>query len=163
MNPIDATIPVVYPQRSVYLAGPIKGQSYAQATSWRKDFTDSVHRGYGLLLHVYDPMRGKEALSFETKLDSQEYAGHILANDKAVTRRDRWCVQRADLMIAYLGDSQQVSIGTCIEFGWADAFGTPIIAVLDERHNHGMLKEIATYIVPSLAHVIEFLPDILML
>ena len=146
-----------YPFKSIYLAGPITGLSYEDATNgWRKQFTKMMPN------HIicFSPMRGKKYLKKETELDGRpdSYRTHAMATAKGITTRDRNDVKNTDLMVVNFQNTERVSIGTCVEFGWADAFRKPLIMITDENdqiHNHIMLHEIAGYIVYSLEEAAE--------
>lgn len=138
----------------VYLAGPITGLSFAGCTSWR-DYARSqlhAHRIEGV-----SPMRHKEYLQDEAKVGDC-YPEHVLSTQKAIVTRDRNDVLNCNAMIANFQDATKVSIGTCIEFGWADSFRKPIIMILpkyDESvHNHAMLRELAGAVVNTVDEAI---------
>ena len=142
----------------IYLAGPITGLNFDGATSWRDHVTEQLHP-YGI--ECLSPLRSKVYLSEEENIgDSYE---HIpLSSQKGITTRDRWDVERCDIMLANLaGAHDRVSIGTMIEFGWADAYRKPVIFVLDQMgqgvnpHDHSMAREIAGFIVPTMEKGVE--------
>lgn len=147
----------------VYLAGPIKeAGSYAGATEWRVYAAEALaNEGVRCL----SPMRCKEYLQDQTlwlkSMRDHEGAvrGRTLSTPKGIVTRDRFDVSRCDVMIANFLGFTHVSIGTCIEFGWAHSFNTPVIMVVDaggqNPHHHAMLKEIAGYVVPSLDEAIN--------
>lgn len=126
-------------KQSIYLAGPITGQSYNGATDWREEF-EVYFKPLGI--HCYSPMRGKAYLNQEA-LIKDHYEGTLLSNLKAITTRDRDDVANAGVMICNFIGAEIVSIGTCIEIGWADGYRVPTIVILDEGnlHHHGMIKE----------------------
>lgn len=142
-----------HPIKQVYLGGPITGLSYGEARhGWREEFaellSDAPH------IKMFSPMRGKDTLAKETKLDGTPnmYLDNPMATKKGIVARDRYDVQSCDLMVACFLGVTKVSIGTCIEFGWADGSQKPIIMVLEEDnvHQHAMLDEIAGFIVSTL-------------
>jgi len=72
------------------------------------------------------------------------------------------------MVACFLGAKQRASIGTAVEFGWADIYRKPIIMVIEEAngagqdniHLHAMLTELAGYRVPTLeeaAHLVTHL------
>ena len=138
----------------VYLAGPISGTSYDECTGWRERVASEL----GPIADCVSPMRGKHYLRNERILDGVTfYPERVLSTVQAVTYRDRWDLSCCDIMLANFTDASHVSIGTCIEFGWADAARKPIIVVLPDGnpHDHGMLRFMATAVVKSLDEAIE--------
>lgn len=149
VQPLPYTYPTYYPpsvnaptnrEFSVYLAGPISGLTYGGATDWRAYVASQLPPW----IKALSPMRGKKYLdNGETIGDS--YEDILLSSQSAITARDRFDVQNADLVLFNFLDADRVSIGSCIEVGWADAFRTPAIAVMEEGnlHDHAMIREIA--------------------
>jgi len=125
---------------SVYLSGPIRGQSYAGATGWRETLT-------GLLVPhgfiIYDPMRGKEYLARKKKITGS-YEEHPLSSQRAIWMRDMWDVRRCDIMAVYLLEAGDVvSIGTMLEIGGAAIINKPMVGCWEDNtpHDHPMLRE----------------------
>jgi nucleoside 2-deoxyribosyltransferase len=148
-------------QHYVYLAGPIKGLSYAGATDWREHVANRLFNNPRI--QTLSPMRYKAILETTKVLpDSSENEAPLLS-DKGVTTRDRWDVMRSDLVLMNLAGAKAVSIGTMIEVGWADAFRKPIVAVMtpDDIHWHGMVRQCAGFIVPTLNEAIDIVNALL--
>jgi nucleoside 2-deoxyribosyltransferase len=145
----------------VYMTGPIGGCSYEGATSWREQFTEMLADWNTKCL---SPMRGKEYLSEETSIDSVEY-NTALSSPKGVYTRDRWDSFRCDLMVANLLGTTKVSIGTMMEWAWADSKGTPIIMVMEEDniHNHILVRGGPGFRVNTLEEAVELTKAILAL
>lgn len=129
---------------TVYLAGPITGETYGTAIGWR-EFAAEFFRRLGW--RVLSPMRGTEDLG--KALDG----GTITATHGQaswITARDRGDVWRADLMFVNLGGVFP-SIGTMIELGWASARGIPIVAVdiaagmQSVAPNHPMVRTLTSF------------------
>jgi nucleoside 2-deoxyribosyltransferase len=142
-----------HPTQKVYLAGPITGLSYGDARhGWRKEFADLISDQPHIKL--YSPMRGKDFLSKETELDGTPnmYMDNPMATKKGIVARDRYDVKTCDVMVANFLGSDRVSIGTCMEFGWADAYQRIIVTIIDDDnlHQHAMLNEVSGYIVTTL-------------
>ena len=148
--------------KTVYLAGPITGLSYDDARNgWRHKLS--------LLLpsHIkpVSPMRGKDFLRGEVDLDGspEMYTQHVMATKKGIVCRDRNDVMTCDAMVANFVGYDRVSIGTCIEFGWADAFRKPIVMIIEEGnlHNHAMLDHLAGYVCQELEQAAHLLGHLL--
>lgn len=151
-----------------YLAGPITGKTFGDATEWR-EYVAMRLAGYGI--EALSPMRGKDfilkRIGTEKVLD-QTYDAPM-SKQKAILNRDRWDVMNADVVLFNLlpyavteNGCTKASIGTCVEFGWADAFRKLCVVVLDETdaqnpHNHAFLKEIAAFVVPTVDDAIEII------
>jgi hypothetical protein len=141
---------------NVYAAGHITGLDYEGATDWRSYLQGLFDRMSGNIT-VLDPMRGKAFLEGKGKIGSGGHDNQI-ASEKGITNRDRRDVMNSDALIVNLEEIGRVSIGTMIELGWADAARVPVIIVMepkDNLHDHAMVREIATYIVPSLERAAE--------
>lgn len=143
----------------VYLAGPISGQSYMAATDWRDTALAVL---YQMGITGVSPMRDKEYLSVENAV-RDHYPERALCTPKAITTRDRHDVTTCDVVLANLDDAEKVSIGTMIELGWADMLRKPIVVVMSpgNPHWHGMVREIAGWVVPSMADAYEVVRSIL--
>ena len=159
---------MIYPDKTVYLAGPITGLSYhAARNTWREEFSTLLPEH----IHPVSPMRAKEFLSNEQVLagDPDMYPEHALATPSGIVTRDRNDISNCDAMVAcFLGAKQRVSIGTCLEFGWADAYRKPIVMVVeaangegqDNVHLHAFLTEVSGYRVTTIeeaAHIVTHL------
>lgn len=136
----------------IYLAGPITGLTYDGADDWRQHVTKQLEGA-----HVLSPLRGKDYLREAGTLEDQYFDLHPLSTSKGITNRDRNDVRSADLVFAYLLGAERVSIGTMIEFGWADAFRVPVVAVMESNnvHHHAMATEIAGWITDDLEEAIR--------
>jgi nucleoside 2-deoxyribosyltransferase len=142
----------------IYLAGPITGLSYEGATSWRQYAIEKLKPIFGL-----SPMRGKDYLLDKQCLAAEGYSDTVLSTPKAITARDRFDCQRADLLIINLAGAQRISIGTMIEIGWADSKRIPIILVMERGnvHEHAMVSETCNFIVNTLDEAIDLAKTIL--
>lgn len=150
-------------QRSVYLAGPIKGLTYEVARlGWRLDFVNKLDQVSGGSIVCRSPMRAKQFLKDQGAISGRPdaYASEPLATQKGITTRDRNDVLSCDAMVANFLGAERLSGGTAIEFGWADLARKPIVMVIEKNgimesglpnpHWHPMFNEIAGYIVQDL-------------
>jgi hypothetical protein len=138
----------------VYLAGPISGETYAEATDWRIEFTQRFQRHIGDTDGVVclDPMRGKAYLDVPDTI-KDEYASTQMSSARGITVRDRFDTMRSDIVVMNLLGAKKVSIGSMIEAGWLDSKRIPLILVMEHEgniHHHSMLREIASWVVPNL-------------
>lgn len=144
------------PEKVVYLSGPIAGLSYEDARNgWRKEFDIIVGPGISSL----SPMRGKDALKEIPVLgapsEGYEYGKlDVLTSNKGILARDFNDVRTCDAMVVNVLGVERVSIGTCVEVGWANAMQKPIVIVIEKEgnvHDHIFLTQTAGYRVESVA------------
>lgn len=127
---------------TVYLAGPmLNGHDWRQYAAIRL-------RGAGLV--VLSPTR------FETeawKLSPRSY-----------TTRDLLDVVRSDVVLVNVLEAIEVTAGTCIEIGWATALHKPVVLVMGSvsPFQHGMVRELASYLVPTLDEGLSTVRQILL-
>lgn len=129
----------------IYLAGPISGCSFKEASVWREWFANRlafVAEEEGTNYKCYSPLRFKSYLNEETAIED-EYVNTTLSNQKAIFGRDRNDVFTCDLMVVNLLGTDKVSIGTMMEIAWADAKNIPILLIMEDGniHDHCMVRE----------------------
>ena len=146
----------------VYLAGPIGGLSYKEAKhGWRQVAHGKLHFGYG---HTsLSPMRDKSYLADYTSLPCSGIDGVPQYSNKALVTRDRNDVRRCDAVLMCLVGAKTVSRGTMVELGWADAFGKPVVVVMEDGnvHDHGFVRELAGWVVPTVEEAVMIIGGIL--
>lgn len=122
-----------------YLAGPITGASYDEATEWR---TDAIARLAKHGIVGLSPMRGKAYLSGLDEIG--DHYDEILSTAKGIVARDRWDCQRSDVVIVNFVGAGRVSIGSVMEIAWADAARVPIVLAMEKGniHEHAMINEV---------------------
>ena len=106
----------------IYLAGPICGLTYEGAQNWRDYFSGKIDPR----IDCFSPLRGKEYLTIRGPLEGS-YDEFPLSTDRGITVRDRNDCMGSDLVLFNMLGAQRVSIGTMVEFGWADAARVPSI------------------------------------
>ena len=131
----------------VYLAGPMTGHSYQEVNDWREE-SRSILADHGI--KGYSPMRGKNYLSKEEKLQDS-YSDHTMSSITGINVRDFNDCRTADAVLVNFLGAKRVSIGTCMEIAWARAFQIPCVIVMekDNLHEHGMLT-FGNIVVPTL-------------
>jgi len=135
----------------IYLAGPIAGCTYDKCTDWRKHVASQLPPN----IQVLSPMRGKEFLASLPVIQG-EHQENPLCRQAGITCRDRSDIMRADAVLFNLLGAEKVSIGTCIEFGWADAFRKPIILAMEKGnvHDHMIVRGVSGFVVDDLDEAI---------
>jgi nucleoside 2-deoxyribosyltransferase len=119
-------------RRHVYLAGPIYGCSYDEATDWRYYVRAHLHpRIIGI-----SPMRMKEFLEKEDQIGASYDQEPIVGAPMGIAARDFFDVRRTDVLLAYVpqwSTDRRPACGTLLEIGAAIAWGKPIILVSDDE------------------------------
>lgn len=151
---------------SVYLAGPITGLTYDDGQDWRSYAQEKLAE-HGI--DGFSPLRAKAHLRALGVLDSagtpdSAYLGlNALSEPSGITTRDRFdCMGRDLVLVNFLG-AERVSIGTCIELGWADAARRPLVVAMEEDnvHRHAMVNTVSGFIVPTLDEALHICQAIL--
>ena len=112
----------------------------------------------------YSPLRGHEHLDGEGELRGS-YPQHPLTTAAALTARDRHDCLSCDLLLVDLTGASEVSIGTCIELGWADAFRKPIVLVMEPKgnvHDHPLVRSLCAFRVPNIEEGLQVVRAILL-
>jgi nucleoside 2-deoxyribosyltransferase len=123
-----------FPDKSIYLAGPITGQSYNNARhGWRKTFADILAARELNHIHCFSPMREKEFLEKDQCIGGEaDYQSlHGFGTPQGILTRDHNDVRNCDVMIGCFLGAEKVSIGTCVEFGFAHSYRKPVIMVME--------------------------------
>lgn len=141
--------------KRVYLCGPISGLTYDRAVESRRSLSERFSE---LGIEALSPMRGK--LSYvESRKEIMATRGYkdVMRNDKAIVNRDRNDVMTCDLMFADLMHATRVSIGSMVEFGWADAFRKPIVTLVEEGslHDHAFVHQLSTYVTDDIEEAVS--------
>ncbi len=145
----------------IYLAGPIAGCTYDDAQAWRT-FVANELDCFGV--KCFSPLRGKEFLRDVGVITISTY-NEALASDEGIVTRDRHDVRTSDLMLVNLRDAPRVSVGTPVEYGWADAFGIPVITVMEKEgslYDHPFIRGLSGYRVETLEEGIELVKAVLL-
>ena len=142
-------------KRKIYLAGPITGLTYEEASRWRWE----VDRVLGDYFEIFSPMRDKENLQDAGQLTALGYEDNILTREDVVFQRDRDDVRRSDIVLVNFENAPKISVGTCVEMGWADAWDKPIILVMPEGsiYDHIFTRQISIVRVHTLDEAVQVL------
>lgn len=148
----------------VYLAGPITGLDYDGAQDWRRAAEEFLAAWD---IEGMSPMRGKKYLEAVGIIEATSYGQPdgewALSSASGFTSRDHGDCMKADVILANFEGATRVSIGTVLEVAWAHAYRKQLIVVMDENnvHWHAMIRELAGYVVPTLAQGLDIIPAIL--
>lgn len=118
---------------TVYLAGPIRGYTEAEAKSWRHD---TARRLRDLGIRVLDPLRSEpKALS---EVYGATYDEQLWGHATHIKTKNRFDVLNADIVLAYLpehpDDPRVISLGTVMEIGWAEQAGKTVFVVAEDEY-----------------------------
>lgn len=142
--------------KTVYLAGPISGLTYDEATKWRDHVTNELGR-FGI--KCLSPLRAAIHLRHADGLlgDCEIQAGtkpavEAMSTPRGVVTRDKFDATRCSVLLVNLLGAKKVSIGTCVEVGWANANDIPIVLVMEKGncHDHAFVRESANFITESI-------------
>lgn len=154
---------------SIYLAGPIAGQTVDGAVDWREIVADAL---YGSV-RCFSPMRGKEhALrdhAGDKPLPATGYPeGDDLLTDRGIVARDLLDIRRVDLVFCNLDISaDRVSVGTMVEIGYAHALGKPILFIMGKAtpwglYSHPFISEVGSFFTNNLDTAVAMVNRILL-
>ena len=109
--------------KTIYLAGPISGCTYNEATEWRRYCIDNLKDKYKVIspIDVRHNYFGKDKLTF-TSAELNETADTIF-------HKDIMYVEVADIILLYI---DKPSYGTGFELGYAYSLGKQIVTVIGE-------------------------------
>jgi len=143
--------------KTAYLCGTITPDP--KHLDWREDAEDLLLE-YGI--QALSPVRGKDPSDWSN--DGLEGKNGLPYDNGGFVGRDLRDVKRCDAVLVYF--QQQVerqSIGTWVEFGWADMLGNPIIVCseLPEVVKHPFVYKRATRIEPTLDGACNYLKFLL--
>ena len=146
--------------KKIYLAGPISGLTFEGAQGWRTYFSNKINPE----IQCFSPLRGKDYLKMRGPLEGS-YDDFPLSSDRGITTRDRNDCMGADLVVFNMLGATRVSIGTMVEFGWADAARVPSVLVMEKTgnvHEYPMVREIAGFRVTNLEDAIAIAEIVLL-
>ena len=128
----------------IYLARPISGCDYDEVVSYyRKTSVILKARGY----EVMHPMVAKNLLRGENRIKPSGYTAP-LCTDHAILERDRWMVQRSDVVMMNLLGARRVSIGCVAELAFGHVYGKYNVVLMEKEnlHRHAFVLDMASII-----------------
>lgn len=161
----------------IYVAGPMAGLNWQGMNDWREEVERRMPD-----CEIRSPTRGKDWIRRVRKISGLAYETKPFGSVAAVLKRDHWDVRGSDLVLANFLDpamvtirdilkehgvstkamripekildlgTEQASIGTMVEYGFAHAYHTPVIAIMREKsiHRHVFPLGITLEVVPDL-------------
>ena len=146
---------------SIYIAGPISGKSYKEASEYFINTKLALEKlGYC----VFSPLTGKDYLRNETKLKAAGYNSiNPISSNHAIYNRDQWMsTKRADIIYCNLSQADRISIGSMFELAWGSYTGKHIIIAIGKKdlsnpHFHAFVLEAGDIIFETHAEAIAYL------
>ncbi len=146
----------------LFLSGPIIGCTYEGCSDWRNYVANKLPSN----IQAISPMRGKEFLSNQGVIGKENLRENTssLITSSGITTRDRFDIARCDVVLMNLIGATQITIGTMIELGWADAYRKPVVLAIEKQniHHHPIVCGIAGFVVPTLDEAIQTAMAVLM-
>lgn len=138
--------------KKIYLAGPITGLTYDEATMWRNAVKNEL-----IEYQCFSPLRAKWYLAKNFELPAISKSDKPLSTAKGILCRDYFDCNTADIIIVNFLNAKRISIGTVAEIAWAWQARKPIIAIMEPGnvHEHDFLVEMIPYIVKSVPEAIQ--------
>ena len=140
--------------KKVYLAGPITGLEFDEATDWRAEEAAFVRN---LRLEGYEalsPMRDKEQYRINGPLTA------FFDEGASAVQQDICDIEESVAVIMNVLGAGQVSLGCMAEMGYAFACDRPVILVTEGEsnpHHHVFTDYMATVIVSNLEDALKAL------
>jgi len=157
--------------KCLYLAGPISGLSYKEATTWREEVARELTRfGVKCLspLRAEVHLRNHEGLLSDCQTPEENLAAgcQVLAmsTQRGVVERDKFDCTRCSVLFINLLGAKKISVGSMIEIGWANANNIPIVLIMEDEHNchdHAFVRECAAFRTPHISEGVEIVKAIL--
>jgi len=143
----------------VYLAGPIKGLTYAEAVAWREIATFRVE----LWGHeVANPMRGKGYLKDAGLIDTS-HRSEVMSTAKGIYGRDSFDIQHSDVLFVNLVKAPEVSIGTVMEVQMGKDYGKYVLLCTEPGgiHDHPFVTEASSIVAETIEDGLGILKHLL--
>ena len=155
--------------KTVYLAGPIDGMSFAEGNGWRER---AIKKLGGFGIKALSPQRGKNYVAADPEVaEVMDFAKqemvlsvHPMSTSSMIFTRDKFDALNCDVLLVNFQGAQRRSIGTAMEIAWAYQQGKPIIVIVDESDQlhsvHPMLRQTFSHVTTSLEEGINIVASI---
>ena len=117
---------------SIYLAGSIDGLTYEEATGWRIEFAERLHRLFGYNIVIFDPT---------LKLHTCNYKPDDIIDIKYLSRKEMFETFENDIRATSQTDIGVINIqgkskgtGTIFEIGYMYAKGVKMLGYIDKKN-----------------------------
>lgn len=112
--------------KQIYLAGPITGCTFDEATSWRDEFIKALNQPK---IQCFSPMRAKTFLAEKGKIEGS-FDDYLFGSSRNIMARDHNDCTKADCVVFNLFDNKIVSIGTIMELAWCYTHRIPTVVII---------------------------------
>ncbi len=142
--------------KTIYLAGPIRGVTFRQASEWRERFRKECPE-----FEYLDPLTFNSFSDLDKPMFTFHHPTTVEREARGRTEvvlRDVWCVRQADIVFVNFLGSEIISIGTVFEIGAAHALGKLVVVAMDPEsiHRHPFIEQISL-IVGSIGEAVELI------
>lgn len=89
---------------------------------------------------------------------------NVISSQRGSITRDRYDVMTCDIFLANLLNAEKISVGTMVEYRWADAYRKPIITVIEKQnniHDHAFIRELTGFRVETLEEGLQVVSALL--
>ena len=142
-------------KKFVYLAGPIRGLTEDEATTWRHEVRSLLpHNIIGISPLRCEPLEPGMVYTDDGATDK------MWSDPRAINAKNWLDTESADLVLAYLPkemNDKRPSVGTIIEIGWTIGLKKPLIVVSDDEEilNHPLIECNAAWRFDNLEAAVE--------
>jgi len=147
---------------TIYLAGPMTGLTWEQATQWREKAALILTPSWRVVTPVKGQLQSAQSdvITASTMDDTQEHLP-LAHTATGITAQDEFYVRQSDWVLANFTGSTRVSQGTVWELGFAWGLGKQIISVIPKGdvHDHPFIRRRSHVFVQELDEAIEYLRD----
>lgn len=141
----------------IYIAHQITGLTFDEVVGY--------YNGMGVLLKSYGyevlcPMTAKGFLRTDEneRFKPKDYHYPVSTNH-AIAERDKWMVERCDVLYCDFTGSQKALIGCIFELAWAHLWGKHTVTVIPEGniHQHAFILEASDIVFQDTGDAIQYL------
>lgn len=143
----------------IYLAHPMSGLSWNEVEKYYTKTIKILKKvGYGVL----HPMIAKKELK-GTNFNPIGEKNNPVITSHAITRRDHWMVNQADIVFVDLTNAEDKSIGCVSEIAVGYNLGKHVICVMEKEniHRHVFIKEQSDIIFETYEQAISYLKKLI--
>jgi nucleoside 2-deoxyribosyltransferase len=146
--------------RSIYLAGPIAGNTKAEANNWRGYMTNKLA---DMGIRGISPLRCEPLIGDRYGMG---YEDPKFGTARAIASKNLYDVQSCDMTLCYFPEDVTakygVSLGTVVELAWAKALAKPTILVTLNKKllTHPVIDSCCGWKLPTLEDALDVIEGI---
>lgn len=145
----------------IYCARPFTGCTYKHVDQYYNILYKYLHpMGYSMLYSMMCKDGGE--LDKKNKFTPKSLGSSAFATNHAIVERDKWLINKADVVLVDLSATKRVSIGSMMELAWATYINKHTIVVMekDNIHQHAFVAESADVITQTLDEALKYLEQL---